>query len=105
LAAPLITRLAKRIGREVRIEPMKYLVEVFWSDDDEGYIAIVPDLPGCSAFGETPKAAVHQIGDATLAWIAARRASGDPIPEPTTKARQAPRPPCRRFRSAARKGS
>jgi predicted RNase H-like HicB family nuclease len=65
---------------------MKYLVEVFWSDDDEGYIALVPDLPGCSAFGATPEAAVHEIGDATLAWIAACRASGDPIPEPTATA-------------------
>ena len=34
---------------------MKYLVEVVWSDDDEGYIAVVPDLSGCSA----PEAAVH----------------------------------------------
>jgi len=34
---------------------MKYLVEAFWSDDDEGYIAVVPDLPGCSAFGMTPE--------------------------------------------------
>jgi hypothetical protein len=32
---------------------------------------------------------VHEIGDATLAWIAACRASGDPVPEPTTKARRA----------------
>ena len=32
----------------------EYLVEVFWSDADEGFIAIAPDLPGCSAFGETP---------------------------------------------------
>jgi antitoxin HicB len=55
----------------------------------DGYIAIVPDLPGCSAFGATPEAAVHEIGDAIEAWIAAGRASGDPIPEPTTKARQA----------------
>jgi antitoxin HicB len=55
---------------------MKYLVEVFWSDDDDGYIAVVPDLPGCSAFGTTPEAAVHEIGDSTLAWIAACRASG-----------------------------
>ena len=68
---------------------MRYLVEVFWSDDDEGYISVVPDLAGCSAFGTTAEAAVHEIGDATLAWIAACRASGDPVPEPTTKARRA----------------
>jgi hypothetical protein len=37
----------------------------------------------------TPEAAVHEIGDATLAWIAACRASGDAVPEPTTKARHA----------------
>jgi len=52
-------------------------------------VASCRDLPGCSAFGATPEAAVHEIGDATLAWIAACRASGEPIPEPTTKARQA----------------
>jgi antitoxin HicB len=63
-------------------------VEAVWSDD-EGYIALVPVLPGCSAFGEAPEAAVHEIGAATLAWIAACRASGDPVPEPTTKASQA----------------
>ena len=68
---------------------MRYLVEVFWSDEDEGYIAVVPDLPGCSAFGNTPEEAVREIGDATLAWIEACRAAGDPIPAPATKARQA----------------
>ena len=31
----------------------KYPIEVFWSDEDEGYIAVVPDLPGCSAWGKT----------------------------------------------------
>jgi hypothetical protein len=45
---------------------MRYLVEVFWSDEDEGYIAVVPDLPGCSAFGTTPEEAVREIGAATL---------------------------------------
>jgi predicted RNase H-like HicB family nuclease len=57
---------------------MKYLVEMFWSDDDEGYNAVVPDLPGCSAFSTTLEAAVRQIADAIEAWIAACRASGDP---------------------------
>jgi predicted RNase H-like HicB family nuclease len=68
---------------------MKYLVELFWSEEDGGYIAVVPDLPGCSAFGGTPEAAVHEIGDASEAWIAACRASGDRVPEPTAKARDA----------------
>ena len=39
---------------------MKYLVEVFWSDEDDGYTAVVPDLPGCSAFGRTPEEAVRE---------------------------------------------
>jgi antitoxin HicB len=68
---------------------MRYLVEVFWSDEDEGYIALVPDLPGCSAFGATPEEAVHEIGDAIEAWIAACRAAGDPVLEPTAKAHHA----------------
>jgi predicted RNase H-like HicB family nuclease len=77
--------------REVRITAMRYLVELFWSEEDGGYITVVPDLPGCSAFGATPEAAVHEIGDAIEAWIAACRASGDPVPEPTkgAHARQA----------------
>jgi predicted RNase H-like HicB family nuclease len=68
---------------------MKYLVEVFWSEEDGGYIAVVPDLPGCSAFGATPEGAVHEIGEAIEAWIEACRAAGDPVPEPTAKARHA----------------
>ena len=71
------------------MKAMRYLVEVFWSDEDEGYIAVVPDLPGCSAYGRTPEEAVREIGDAVEAWIAACRAAGDPVPEPTAKARQA----------------
>jgi antitoxin HicB len=68
---------------------MKYLLELFWSEEDEGYVAVVPDLPGCSAVGATPEDAAREIGDAIEAWIAACRAAGDPVPEPTTKARQA----------------
>jgi antitoxin HicB len=67
----------------------KYLVEIFWSDADGGYIAVVPDLPGCSAFGETLEEAAREIEDAQAAWIEACRSSGDPVPEPITQARKA----------------
>jgi predicted RNase H-like HicB family nuclease len=68
---------------------MRYLLELFWSDEDDGYVAIVPDLPGCSAVGATPEEAAREITDAIEAWIEACRAAGEPVPEPTTKARQA----------------
>lgn len=67
----------------------KYLIEVFWSDEDEGYIAIAPDLPGCSAYGDTAEEAVRELGDAQAAWLAACRTSGEPIPEPSVQAGRA----------------
>jgi antitoxin HicB len=68
---------------------MRYLVEVVWSDEDEGYVATVPDLPGCSAVGATPEEAVREVQDAAAAWIEASRAAGEPVPEPATKDRRA----------------
>jgi antitoxin HicB len=60
----------------------KYLVEVFWSDEDEGYVAVAPDLLGCSAFGETPEEAVREMQDAMASWLEACERMGRPIPEP-----------------------
>lgn len=68
---------------------MKYLVEVFWSDEDSGYIAVVPDLPGCSAWGASAEDAVREIEDAERAWIEARTKAGEPLPIPSARARQA----------------
>jgi len=62
----------------------KYTIEVFWSDEDEGYIAVVPDLPGCSAWGATAAQAIAQAHDASAAWIKAAKAASRPIPEPTS---------------------
>jgi predicted RNase H-like HicB family nuclease len=39
----------------------KYAVEIFYSEEDEGYIAVAPELPGCSAFGETEEEALREI--------------------------------------------
>lgn len=66
---------------------MKYLIEVFWSDEDSGYIALVPYLPGCSAWGATPEEATREIQDAMTAWLEACQQSGESIPKPAAKAR------------------
>jgi predicted RNase H-like HicB family nuclease len=59
-----------------------YHINIFYSDEDEGYIADIPDLKHCSAFGETPEEALRQVLVAKSAWLEAARATGKPIPEP-----------------------
>jgi predicted RNase H-like HicB family nuclease len=59
-----------------------YHIDVFYSEDDEGYIADIPDLPQCSAFGTTPEEALREVLQAKQAWLEAARASGKPVPEP-----------------------
>lgn len=60
----------------------RYATEIFWSEEDEGYIAIAPDLPGCSAFGETMAEAATEIEGAISAWVEAAQAAGNPVPHP-----------------------
>jgi predicted RNase H-like HicB family nuclease len=67
----------------------KYLVEIFWSDEDQGFIALVPDLPGCSAWGATPEAVVHEIQDAQAAWIEACIGAGEAVPKARTQPKAA----------------
>ncbi len=64
----------------------KYAAEVFWSDDDEGFIAVAHDLPGCSAWGENQGEAIAELSQAIEAWIKAATAAGNPIPEPSKPA-------------------
>ncbi|MGQ0742769.1 MAG: type II toxin-antitoxin system HicB family antitoxin [Acidimicrobiales bacterium] len=59
-----------------------YHINVFDSDEDGGYIADVPDLWACSAFGENPGEALSEVLVAKDAWIAAARETGRPVPEP-----------------------
>jgi antitoxin HicB len=61
----------------------RYPAQVFYSDDDEGFIAIATDLPGCSAFGDTQEEAVAELRDAIDAWQIAAEKAGNPIPEPS----------------------
>jgi len=59
-----------------------YHINIFWSDEDGGYIADIPDLEACSAFGATPTEALGELERAKAAWLEAARAEGKPIPVP-----------------------
>jgi predicted RNase H-like HicB family nuclease len=65
---------------------MKYPIEVFSSDEDEGYIAVVPDLPGCNAWGKTETAAIREVHDAIAAWIKAAKSMKRSVPAPSKPA-------------------
>ena len=59
-----------------------YHINIFFSDGDGGYIADIPDLQHCSAFGDTPEQALSEALTAKEAWLEAARAEGKSIPEP-----------------------
>ena len=59
-----------------------YHINIFFSDDDGGYIADIPDLEACSAFGASAEEALAEVELAKSAWIAAAREAGKEIPEP-----------------------
>jgi len=59
-----------------------YHINIFYSDEDEGYIADIPDLVSCSAFGHTPEEALREVQIVKEAWLEAAKAEGKPIPEP-----------------------
>jgi predicted RNase H-like HicB family nuclease len=57
-----------------------YHINIFYSEEDEGYIADIPDFEACSAFGSTPEEALREVNAAKQAWLEAARAEGKPIP-------------------------
>ena len=59
-----------------------YHINIFYSDENGGYIADIPDLEACSAFGETPEKALAEVEVAKTAWLDAARRAGKAIPKP-----------------------
>ncbi len=59
-----------------------YHINIFYSEEDGGYIADIPDLDACSAFGETPEQALAELERAKSAWLEAARQAGKAIPPP-----------------------
>ena len=73
-----------------------YQIIIFYSEEDECYVADIPDLRYCSAFGDTPQEALKEILIAKELWLETSRELGKPIPPPKFRAgRLAPIPKSR----------
>ncbi|KYC41353.1 hypothetical protein WA1_21860 [Scytonema hofmannii PCC 7110] len=59
-----------------------YHINIFYSEEDEGYIADIPDLKFCSAWGATPEEALHEVMLAKAAWLESATAESKLIPQP-----------------------
>ncbi len=60
----------------------RYEIVIYWSAEDEVFVAAVPDLAGCMAHGKTQIEALQNIDDAIGLWLETAREFGDEIPEP-----------------------
>ncbi|MHC4470303.1 MAG: type II toxin-antitoxin system HicB family antitoxin [Planctomycetota bacterium] len=60
-----------------------YHINIFYIEEDGGYIADIPDLPCCSAFGATPEDALAELRVVQRAWLETTRREGRSIPEPS----------------------
>jgi predicted RNase H-like HicB family nuclease len=60
----------------------KYEVIIYWSAEDEVFVAEVPELPGCMAHGATQAAALAGAQEAVQLWIDTAEEFGDPVPAP-----------------------
>lgn len=67
----------------------KYEIILYWSHDDDAYIAEVPELPGCMADGPTAKDALHNVEQIIKEWIETARELGREIPTPKGRLRYA----------------
>lgn len=59
-----------------------YLIKIYWSDEDDAFVAEVPALPGCLSHGDTYAEAAQNIQESMDAWIESAQRHGDPVPEP-----------------------
>ena len=60
----------------------KYEIILYWSDEDQIFVAEVPELPGCMANGKTQEAALRNTKQAIRLWVDTAKEFGDPVPAP-----------------------
>ena len=61
---------------------LNYEVILYWSEEDNIFVAEVPELPGCMAHGDTQEASLANVKEAMQLWIDTAEEFGDPVPEP-----------------------
>lgn len=64
---------------------LQYEIIIFWSDEDDAYIAHIPELAGCSAHGESYEQALEEAQVAMSLWLDTAKEFGHPIPAPALK--------------------
>ena len=67
---------------------MKYLTKIYWSDEDDCYVAEVPALRGCVSHGETYEKTARNIREAMELWLESAHRHSDPVPEPDLAAEE-----------------
>ena len=60
----------------------KHEIILYWSNEDQAFIAEGPELPGCMAHGSTQESALTNANEAIQLWIDTAREFGDPVPQP-----------------------
>ena len=73
---------ARPTRRRNSSDELHYHINLLFSEEDGGWIADIPDLAHCSAFGESPEEALRELQIAKVAWLEAAEEAGKPIPPP-----------------------
>ena len=63
----------------------RYEIIIFWSDEDQVFVADIPELPRCKAHGDTPAEALNNAQEVMTLWLDTAQEFGHPIPEPTRR--------------------
>ena len=63
----------------------KYELILYWSAEDDAYIAEIPELPGCEGRGASYEEAISRVEDAMTLWIESAEKDGREIPKPRTR--------------------
>lgn len=60
----------------------KYEIILYWSEDDQAFVAEVPELPGCMAHGDSQESALASVNEAIALWISTAEELGRAVPTP-----------------------